>query len=242
MSFILAAFLAQGSRQDLARLGRTLLRADGALFLALMVLSLPFVLAPRPSHPQYFQPLIPWLVLSMAALHGAAGEATARARVALLVAMALVASVPGLARLAFNTLLPPTVARVHATAEELRRVLEEAGLEGKVATLSPIRAIDAGTPVYREFAAGPFLFRTADLLAAEQLARWHAAGPQTLDALFGREPPAAILTGFEDNWPVVADAPLEAYAERCGYRRVEGRLRKGRLYLRTGEGCAAAPP
>ena len=68
-----------------------LVRRDGALVVALMIVSVPFVLAPRP-HVQYFQPLVPYLVLSVAALHGAAGEPMARARATLLLAMALVAA------------------------------------------------------------------------------------------------------------------------------------------------------
>jgi hypothetical protein len=243
MCFIAAVVLWQGSRQELALLWRNLARRDGALVLALMILSVPFVLAPRPSHGQYFQPLIPYLMLSVAALHGAAGDAWAQARGTLLVALALVAGLPGLAQLSITFKRPSTVAGIHATAEEVRQILEEAGLDGKVATLSPIRVIDAGTPVYREFAAGPFLFRTGDLLSSEQLRRWHAVAPETLLELFADDPPAAVLTGYEDNWHVVTDAPLEAYARRCGYQRVEDRLRDdGRLFIRTDDRCTAARP
>jgi 4-amino-4-deoxy-L-arabinose transferase-like glycosyltransferase len=243
MCFIATVVLWTGSRQELALLWRNLARRDGALVLALMILSVPFVLAPRPSHSQYFQPLIPYLMLSVAALHGAAGSAGAQARRTLLVALAIVACLPGLAQLLITFKRPSTVADIHATAEEVRQILDEAGLDGKVATLSPIRVIDAGTPVYREFAAGPFLFRTGDLLSSEQLRRWHAVAPKTLHELFADDPPAAILTGYEDNWQVIADAPLEAYARRCGYQRVEDRLRDdGRLFIRTDDRCTAARP
>lgn len=237
MCFIAFIILSEWSGKTINPFLRNLVRQDGALFVALAIGSVPFVLAPRPSHIQYFQPLIPYLALSVAALYAAAVSITAAARSTVLLAFTAVASLPGLAQLLASIGDPSTVKQVHAASQEVRRALAEMGVEGRVATLSPIRVIDAGTPVYREFAAGPFFFRTGDMLPVEQVSEWHGVSPATLHEFLGAEPPAAIFTGYEDDWLINPDAPLEAYARTCGYREIEGDFGKGKLFVRTDDRC-----
>ena len=109
--------------------------------------------------------------------------------------------------------------QLNAQSRTLGRLLADAP-PGPVATVSPIRILGAGHSIYPEFAAGPFVFRSGDAVSPQQAVLIKAATPDTLEALFTRSPPAAILTGLETSWPVRADAELAAYARRHGFKAV----------------------
>ena len=47
-------------------------------------------------------------------------------------------------------------------------VIGKQNKHGKIATLSPLYAIEANLPIYHELATGPFLYRVGDLLRPEQ--------------------------------------------------------------------------
>ena len=119
---------------------------------------------------------------------------------------------------------------VQRVAASVRQALEAAGADaaGKVATLSPLYAIEANLPIYPQLATGPFLFRVSDLLTAEQRQRFVAVSPQTLSDLLDADPPAAILVGFEGD----LDATLRAYALDHDYRRQDNMAGGAELYVR----------
>ena len=108
-------------------------------------------------------------------------------------------------------------ARLDAQSATLARLMADAP-SGPVATVSPIRILGAGRATYPEFAAGPFVFRSGSAIDPAEAAVIKAATPDTLEALFARTPPAAILTGLETSWPIQADAALTAYARQHGFR------------------------
>lgn len=64
-------------------------------------------------------------------------------------------------------------------------------------TLAPIYPLEGSTDIYREFATGPFIWRAANLLSADQRRAVGAvAGPDLGDNL--REKPSeGVLVGFE---------------------------------------------
>ncbi len=99
----------------------------------------------------------------------------------------------------------------------------------RLATLSPVLALEAGIPFYPELATGSFLLRVGDLLASEERARYVATSPSTLAALLDATPPAAILIGDEGD----EEIPLRQYAEEHGYRLADITLTNGELWLRT---------
>ena len=107
---------------------------------------------------------------------------------------------------------------IEHSAAQIRRQLETAGLAGKLATLQPLFATEAGLPFYREFATGPFLFGIGDLLSEPDRKRLIGTSPSALSALFDADPPAAILVGLYSGW--TTEKPLEAYALSHGYRPV----------------------
>jgi hypothetical protein len=113
--------------------------------------------------------------------------------------------------------------RLHAYGDEMR-----SHTTGQVLTLAPAYAIDAGLPIYPEFATGPFAWRLAHLLPPEKRLRFHVIAPADLESFLSKKPPAAILTGVDDD---ELEEPLISYAKAHGYQQV--RLKKKRdLWLK----------
>ena len=87
-----------------------------------------------------------------------------------------------------------------------------------VATLSPIRALEAGLRPYPEFAAGPFVYRVADFIPPDERQAYATTSAAQLPAFLDARQPAAIVTGDEPD----LDPRFEAYALARGYRQVPG--------------------
>ena len=90
---------------------------------------------------------------------------------------------------------------------------------GKVLTLAPALPLAGHVPIYPEFATGPFSWRNASLVPAERRRRLHVVAPADLEAFLAADPPAGILTGFEDEGDL--EKPLNEYAQRHGYTLTE---------------------
>ncbi len=229
--FVFCAAFSSGSWRTLRNHIR---RPQNALIVALMLFSLPLVMAPYVSLTQYYIPFVPFSLLLVACLYGWIEGFQRGVAAPLLVAAVLAAAAPGLFVLAKNASQPATVDKVYAISTNIRSALSHAGLKGKVATLSPIFVIDAGLPAYSELATGPFFYRTADLLPPETVRALKAVSPETLYSLLDADPPAAIFTGYQTiSIPAnTQDSRFEAYARSRGYRRVSGAFGKGKLFLR----------
>jgi hypothetical protein len=133
-----------------------------------------------------------------------------------------------------------TGVQVHESAARMARMRTNNGLAGDVATLYPTLVIDMNS-VRREFAAGPFFFRSADLYPMDRVVALHGVGPATLETVFANAPPAAIVGGF-DGFPFLWKPPMDSalidYARRHGYRLVDAALtvngyRNGQVWLRA---------
>jgi hypothetical protein len=113
--------------------------------------------------------------------------------------------------------------RLHTYGDEIR-----SHITGRVLTLAPAYAIEAGLPTYPEFATGPFAWRLAHLLSPEKRQRFHVIAPADLESFLANKPPEAILTGVDEDQ---LEAPLISYAKAHGYQQV--RLKKKRdLWLK----------
>jgi hypothetical protein len=99
--------------------------------------------------------------------------------------------------------------------------------QGRIATLSPIFAIEAGLPIYHELATGPFLFRIGDLLSDGERTKYIGTSQRSLGRLLESRPPAAILVGFVGD----LERPFVAYAEKNNYERIEDDFGGGSLYV-----------
>ncbi len=120
--------------------------------------------------------------------------------------------------------------QLEAQSLTLAQLMAEAPA-GPIATVSPIRILGAGRPIYPEFSAGPFVFRSGSAIDPAEAAVIKAATPVNLEALLARRPPAAILTGLETSWPILADAALTAYARQHGFCSVAA-PQGARLFIR----------
>ncbi|WP_126975671.1 hypothetical protein [Frigidibacter oleivorans] len=201
--------------------------ADGwadALALALGALAVTAAMAflPTPGFPQYYvQPLVclPLVAaVAMRRLTAAQARALTPAIAAALVLMVLVA-LPRLSAGAAGLAAPgrTEAARFAEGGRRLAEALDAAGAPaGRIATLMPLYPLEAGLPVYPEFATGPFAFRIAGHTAPDLAARYVMTGPDGLAALFAADPPAAVLLGYEPE----LEAPLADWARAAGYRPV----------------------
>jgi len=204
-----------GSLPSLARLAST----PVGFLASLWLVSIPMSWTPKPQHPQYFLPtfvLGSLLAASILGLYPPTVRALRLAAAAVL-ALGMSAGVARAVTFAPGTLSPTSwvAMQVHADGLAIR-----AGAGGRricVATLSPLRALDVGLSIIPELAAGPFLFRSGEVLGRERLAQLHGTSPSLLPELLDRRRPGAILVGFEVGWNIVPDAPLRAYALARGF-------------------------
>ncbi len=188
----------------------------------LVLLALPFLLigaiAPSPAFDQYFYPLAPFLVIGAVSVLAAwpADSTLTRggwAGLALALAIACIRGwgpYGGLPRL-----VKPGEWATHELRAEAAEMLPEVR-GGKVLTLAPTLPLEAGLRVYPEFATGPFAWRVASFVPASRRPVLKLLAPEDLEARLAGDPPAAILTGFEERW----EEPFERYAVAHGFRKV----------------------
>ena len=193
---------------------------------------------PTPSQVQYVMPLLPPLALALGYLLDDARRWTFARRQALLGLLCL-AAIPGMLAATRHV-----VAMLRAGSPVLQA---DAGARwagasvramggGDIATLSPHMILGSGLDLDPRFAAGPFAYRTGWTMGPVLARQVHAIIPATLGDM-DRDPPAAILTGYEDGTrklPMRPDDGLISYARRHGYRMLSMPDGVGRLYLRTG--------
>jgi hypothetical protein len=191
---------------------------------ALVAVALVAAIAPTPSFPQYY--LMPVsLLYPLFAYAGSPREVNGNGHFARLLAVLLLLSLAHSAPLMLRSMAQLSsrsgwaALHLHDTAQRLAHsVVSNGGQKaGKVATLSPILAWEAGMPTYRELATGSFLFRVGDLLDEEDRKRFVGSSPGSLAALLAADPPAAIVVGFEAS----LDRAFTAFAREHNYRPVQ---------------------
>lgn len=198
--------------QRAVRLGEVVVLAGVVAF------SVAFSFIPTPGFPQYFAPPLICLPLAFALLVEALGPGALPALRPIILAATLVVIAingPRLGQYIGKALHPQqwTAVRVHDGGMVIADRLHAAGISGKVATLAPLYPLEGGLAVYAELATGPFAYRTGDMTSPE-LARYYTmTSPATVAALLERDPPAALLLGFDAE----LEKPLRAYAESHGY-------------------------
>jgi hypothetical protein len=124
---------------------------------------------------------------------------------------------------------PADWAAVYAHEHARQIAARVAGPGGRVATLAPVYALEAGLPIYNELATGPFLYQVGSAMPAGQLRRMNGTAPDDLGRLFQKDPPRAILLehGHGD------EKPLRQYAEAHRYQKHD--LGRTILYVNSAE-------
>ena len=196
-------------------------RAGDPLWLIGLVAMIPFVLigsfAPSPLFSQYFYAPVPFVILAgVFAVAAAFHEAPPlRPATSALLAGVVIASAVGARNFSSaSDLFSPSAwvpIQSHAEAQSMRA----AAPPGRVLTLAPLAALEAGYAIYPAFSTGPFAWRVARFVAPERRARLRLVSPDELEGYLRDDPPAAILLGDDKK----GEKPLAAYAAAHGYLR-----------------------
>jgi 4-amino-4-deoxy-L-arabinose transferase-like glycosyltransferase len=190
---------------------------------------LPFLLlgafAPTPTQHQYFLALVPFLLLlglyALASLDSLGLLRTGAAVVVIAAVISFFGRNESANRITeLKSLLHPSSWVPLQVVKESRWLKSHvvSSEQGKVLTLSPIYAIEAGLPIYREFVTGPFGWRVSDMLSPEDAATRKLPWAPGIGEWLVKNPPIAVLTGKErkeDEEPIIREI------SRLGYSPVE---------------------
>jgi hypothetical protein len=231
---LLAALLAGVTGLLLARNdARRLLEWPIVMVAALVACGAIVAFAPTPAFEQYYEPPMPFVVLLFVLLFARLDPAL-RHRLWPLLATTTVLSLAiigprlllGLPALAEPSHWTGNI--MHAQGQRIRAALDAAKTNGRVATLSPIVALEGGLPLYHEFGSGPFVYRVAEYLPASDRRWFKTTSPRELGSFLDRDPPLAVIVGREPQ----LDGAFAAYARAHGYRLFDTGDAQTTVYLR----------
>lgn len=195
----------------------------------LLAAVLPFVLlgafAPTPSQYQYFLALVPFLLLlglsALASLDSVRLLRTGAAVVVVAAAISFFGKNESTNRITeLRSVFHPSSWVPLQVVEESRWLKSHIVWRGqpKVLTLSPIYAIEAGLPIYKEFVTGPFGWRVSDMLPPDEAATRKLPWAPGIGEWLLRNSPMAVLTG-KDRKEV--EEPIVREISRLGYSPVK---------------------
>jgi 4-amino-4-deoxy-L-arabinose transferase-like glycosyltransferase len=211
--------------------------ADITLSALLVAVSIVTAFTPQPLFPQYFAMPAPFLLTLLLALHAHIAQPQRRILQHLTLIAAVLLTLVVLPRHtgSLRGALSPDDRWAGSEARDASFRIRARIVEGphdpaaaKLATVSPVYAIESGLGVYPELSTGSFVLRIGDLLSEEQRARFRATSPSAIAALFDADPPAAILITDEG----AVELPLLDYAQSRGYVEVDAEGFGGRLYIK----------
>jgi len=238
IALIALPFLRGGMRDGT----RTVLAWPVILTAALAAMGFIIAFVPTPSFPQYFVPPIPFLLLLLLLLRARVAPMDRPAADAVLVALVLMALLCALSRLGpgLVSLTRPPRWETVSLHRDTRTLVREAGFSGgeQAVTLSPAIALEGGLTVPHEFAAGQFVYRVGDLIAAADRPYYTTTSPTRLVAFLDAAPPPAILVNGEEP----LEQPLADYARARGYAEFasHGKHRQLLLFRRPAPSTVAA--
>ncbi|UCG52997.1 MAG: glycosyltransferase family 39 protein, partial [Candidatus Latescibacterota bacterium] len=203
------------------------------IFVVFTVVAIAMFMIPTPIWRSYLSPFVISIVLLIGVLYRhLAPSAKRAARTVVWSSMILLLALNGFRdiRLTSACFKPDrwTGTKIHNNALALRSIIPEDQRAQPVATLSPLFALEAGLPIYKELASGPFAYRIGGLLSSDDLGRYQTTSAQDLEVLLNESPPSAILVGFGAE----LDSSLITYAEERGFRRHDNVFERAVVYVR----------
>ncbi len=199
----------------------------------ILIFTTCMIFIPSPMHMQYFVIPIAFFIIFLACLCKYVFNKPNRFLELMFIAFAihiLVISGPRLFD-KFYMLLQPnrwTPITIHKTAIKLKDNIGYINRDEKIATLSPIYAIEAELPIYMELATGVFMFRVGDFISEHRQHVYGIVSLKTLAGLLNSNPAEAIIVGKE---PCFENVFID-YAKRKGYSLIDGDFEGLRLYVR----------
>lgn len=188
------------------------------MLFGLLACSMVVSFVPTPSFPQYFVPPVPFLVLLVIVLAGKVRRDDEGIMLSLFVAVAVLGFVSGASRFAQGALAfrDPGDWVTFAMNREVRKVGALAGLApgARVATFTPVLALEGGYAIYPEFAAGQFVYRVAPYIPEADRPLYRTTSPKELAAFLDRNRPAGILV----NRGEPMEEALANYARARGFK------------------------
>ncbi len=193
----------------------------------LILAGLVAALLPEPTWRQYLLPVLPPLFVRLALLWETSPPGRWE-RIAF-VTFFCAGLAPSVEATVLTALHGAPMINAARDGAAIARALDESGVEGNVATLAPQYVPATGRPIDPRFAAGPFYFRSHDLLDAvsEQKLNLISAARVTPESL-----PDIVLVGGDAD-AEGGDAALEAKLEAAAAPRARAikRLNGGRYRL-----------
>jgi hypothetical protein len=202
-----------------------------AIFLFLFTAASIFYLTPI--WFQYFAMPIPYLLILTGCWYNAlSSRRTYAVRILVISIVLLVSIIFGGNKLfsyikKYKSIHEWTSVKIHNAAIQIRNTIGTVKKGEKIATLSPLYAIEAGLEIYLEFASGPFQYRVGDFITAKQRKGYVSTSQKTLHTFFEQDPPKAIIVGHEGD----LDQPFIAYAQKNNYCMIRRYFDGGVLFV-----------
>lgn len=193
-------------------------RASDRLWLNVFAAVIPFILigsfAPSPLFNQYFYAPVPFVILAAVFALAAAWSDAPPLRSSATLLLACVAGAIAVGASHFTDITHLFSPREwvpverHAEAQRLHQEVRS----GRILTLAPVSALEAGLNIYPAFSTGPFGWRVASFIPPDKRVRLRLVSPGELENYLRDDLPRAILLGYEKG-----EEPLAAYAVAHGY-------------------------
>jgi len=205
----------------------------------LVLAGLAATIAPTPTWRQYAMPLLPPLFVGFGLVWQEASKRQSRTPLIAGFAM-IIAAIVGMGQPLFllwqgtlgSDASPLTISSEGAY---LAREAARAGLNGQSVSLSPEVVLASGLPLDPTFATGPFAYRTASMIAPRDRRVMRITSTEDVAAYLEQTQPDTIVTGYEnfDHVDIVGlEEPIEAFAQKRGYRRIESPFGDAIFWLR----------
>jgi len=201
---------------------RKLKMFPGEFLLIIMILSVSIVTIFLPSTMwrQYFAMPVPFVIILLACcLEGKVNinRSWPGITVSIIIFLAFSANIPDYLQMCPRSrwLRNWEVTRVHNDALKIRDSIKHIDRKPKIATLYTIYPLEADMEIYKEFACGVFLYQVGDYIPEKDRKYLVYASPGNLFSLLAKDPPDAILVGFNYN-----DEPFARFANANGYRQI----------------------
>lgn len=190
---------------------------------------------PVPNYAQYWIPVLPALFARFVLLPGDRERLGWRSRAALLLLpVGLAATVADVGGNLLALRSPPIEAM--RDGRWAGTMLDGFEVEGDIAGLAPEALVSSGRQLDRRFVAGPFLFRTKDVLSLEEAEALHVATQRNYAGSLNVDPPAGLLLGSEvkptPGLPRGLDGELVDWARAQGYKPYPAPSGKRVLWVR----------